>query len=315
MEDFSFLTANTSAKLSPSNLFAEPVKNISEETPGMVFLQQNSLKGIIPPVMITSRTLGTLIESTGFDPENGKSITEYIVESGDTISSLAAKFNVSVNTILWANDLSKSSVVKRGQKLIIPPVSGVIYHVKKGDTLSAVAETYKGKVDEIIAFNELSGEGDVFVGDIIVIPNGRIPVSTKTKTYTTTKPAQVPIGSSYFICPTSSCRISQGLHWHNAIDFNEPCGSPIYAAAGGTVQRVKYGWNYGAGNYLTILHPNGVVTMYGHISSSLVKPGQQVSQGQRIALIGGKPGTSGAGISTGCHVHFGVEGAKNPFAR
>jgi len=47
----------------------------------------------------------------------------------------------------------------------------------------------------------------------------------------------------------------------------------------------------------------------------LVSSGQEVSQGEMIALIGGKPGTPGAGLSTGCHVHFGVRGSRNPFAR
>ena len=55
--------------------------------------------------------------------------------------------------------------------------------------------------------------------------------------------------------------------------------------------------------------------MYGHIAASFVNPGDQVSQGRIIALMGGQPGTPGAGLSTGCHLHFGVSGAKNPFAR
>jgi len=214
---------------------------------------------------------------------------------------------------LWANNLSSRSTLKVGQKLIILPVSGVVYHVKKGDTLSAIAKTYQGNVKEIINFNDLSDEGDIFVGDIIIIPNGKMPPVRRTRNYVQSK--QTPIASNYFICPHSACRISQGLHWYNAIDFDGECGDPIYAVASGTIQRVKYGWNGGAGNYITILHPNGVVTMYGHIATSLVKPGQKVSQGQIIALMGGKPGTPGAGISTGCHVHFSVRGARNPFAR
>jgi murein DD-endopeptidase MepM/ murein hydrolase activator NlpD len=93
----------------------------------------------------------------------------------------------------------------------------------------------------------------------------------------------------------------------------------IYAAAAGTVLNVKLtkstsrGAFGGAGNTITILHPNGVVTSYGHIAVSLVNPGNPVSQGQAIALMGGKPGTAGAGLSTGCHVHFQVSGAVNPF--
>jgi len=125
----------------------------------------------------------------------------------------------------------------------------------------------------------------------------------------------IPIGSSYFICPHIACHITQGLHWYNAIDFGGKCGDPVYAAAGGTVLTVDYGWNSGGGNNVKIEHPNGVVTYYGHIQKALVSAGQQVSQGDMIAIMGGKPGAEGAGISTGCHVHFDVRGAKNPFAR
>lgn len=278
----------------------------------MTFLQENSLIGVSPPATVSPQSLGNILGGIEDNSEPRGGIIEYTVESGDTLSSVASKFDISLDTILWANDLTSRSLIKPGQKLIIPPASGIIYYIKKGDTLSAIAKTYKGKVEEIIAFNELSDEGDIFIGDILIIPGGKMPAPKKSYSYA---PAQVPLGSSYFICPHSACRITQGLHWYNAIDFGGKCGDPIYAAASGTVQRVKYGWNGGAGNYITILHPNGVVTMYGHISASLVNPGQNVSQGQRIALMGGKPGTSGAGRSTGCHVHFDVRGARNPFAK
>jgi LysM repeat protein len=314
--DFSFLTADASSKICTqacsNDLFLDPAKNISKESPEMAFLQGNSLKGIIPPVVITPQVLGSLMGSVEYEESVKKTITEYIVEPGDSVSSVAAKFGVSANTILWANDLSKGSVLKTGQKLVILPVTGVVYHVKNGDTIGAVAKTYKGKTEEIIAFNELSGEGDIFIGDILIIPNGEIPV--KAKPSSIAQP-QVPIGSSYFICPNSSCKITQGLHWYNAIDFKGSCGDPVFASAAGVVQKVKYGWNGGGGNTITVLHPNGVVTGYGHISASLVTPGQSVSQGQIIATIGGKPGTPGAGISTGCHIHFSVTGARNPFAK
>jgi len=278
----------------------------------MTFIQSNSIVGVSPPMTIHPQVLGSVLGWGGEEIARRRAIVEYIVESGDTLSSIATKFDISLETILWANDLTSKSIIKIGQKLIISPVSGVIYHVKNGDTLGEIAETYKGEIEEIIIINELSNAGDIFIGDILIIPDGEVPPSPKKSYYAS---SQVPIGSSYFICPHSACRITQWLHWYNAIDFGGKCGDPIYAAAGGTVQKVKYGWNGGAGNYVRILHPNGVVTGYGHISTSLVTAGQKVSQGERIALIGGKPGTPGAGISTGCHVHFSVHGARNPFAR
>ena len=309
--EYSLLSADTRNKIFSQNLFAEPVKNIYGEFPQMVFLQQNSLLGVVSPSMVSSQSLGSLIgEDELADPENQESIIEYIVQPGDNLSSIAGKFNISTNTILWANNLSAKSVIKSGQKLIILPVSGVLHNVKAGDTLGAIALIYKAKTEDIVVFNNLTGEGDIFIEDILVIPNGQMPISPKPVNFAQT---QIPIGSSYFICPTLACKITQNLHWYNAVDFGGQCGDPIYAAAAGTVQKVLFGWNGGLGNYLSILHPNGVVTIYGHLSASLVVANQEVSQGQIVALMGGKPGTAGAGISTGCHVHFDVRGGRNPF--
>ncbi len=300
-----------SASIISQDLFAQPAKNFLRESPKMTFIQDNSIIGLSPPATITPQVLGTVLGSVEDETERRNEIIEYVVRSGDTISSIAAKYDISLNTILWANDLSSKSIIKIDQKLIILPVTGIVHHVKNGDTLSEIAKIYKSDSSEIIAFNELSNEEDIFIGDILIIPNGEMPLQKSTY-YAS---PQVPIGSSYFICPTADCRITQGLHWYNAIDFGAKCGSPIYAAAAGVVQRVEYGWNSGAGNFVKILHPNGVVTMYGHVQKSLVSTGQEVSQGEMIALIGGNPGTPGAGRSTGCHVHFDVIGARNPFAK
>ncbi len=289
----------------------EPIK----ESPDFYRVQNNSLASIVPPVTVTPQILGALADGSDIE-EFSKEVIEYAVGQGDTVWSIAEKFNISQNSILWANELSGSSIIKPGQKLIIPPVSGVLHYVKEGDTLIKIANLYKAEIDEIIAFNNLSQGGDIFIGDVLVIPGGVMPPKAVPVQY-------APVAISYFICPISSpCRITQGLHWYNAIDFSRgKCGEPIYAAAAGNVlkvqitsSRAKSAFN-GAGNHLTILHPNGVVTFYGHILINLVNPGDYVSQGQLIALIGGQPGTPGAGRSSGCHLHFGVNGARNPFAR
>lgn len=300
-----------------NSLFIGLTRNFSPESPEFLLVENSSLKASSPPTFFSPQVLGALVG--GYELEDTKEvITEYIVEEGDSLWSLAAKFNISLDTIYWANNLNKNSALKPGQKLIILPVSGVVHHVKSGDTISGLAQTYKGKTEAIVAFNNLVDEGDIFLGDILIIPNGVMPAPSIKYV-----PQQVPLADSYFICPISQpCRITQGLHWYNAVDFsNGKCGDPIYAAAAGEVLKVKltnstsrsaFG---GGGNTLTILHPNGVVTSYGHLATSLVQPGDRVSQGQIIALVGGQPGTPGAGRSTGCHVHFGVTGASNPFAR
>lgn len=275
------------------------------ETPDLKIVQDNSVYGISPPRVLTTQVLGAIF---GESAQNSKDIIEYSVESGDTLESIADNFNISLNTLLWANEFSKNSRIKVGQKLVILPVSGVLYIVRSGDTLIEVSKVYKSKVQDIVSFNNLSNEGDIFIGDILVIPNGVVPQKAPKTIY------QAPLASSFFIFPTEGT-ITRGLHFYNAVDTANKCGSPIYTAAPGQVQKVKYGYNFGGGNYITILHSNGVVTYYGHIMTSLVKPGDRVDVGERIALMGGAPGMAGAGKSTGCHLHFQVTGAKNPLAK
>jgi len=125
---------------------------------------------------------------------------------------------------------------------------------------------------------------------------------------------QAPVADSFFIYPTEG-KITQGVHWFNAIDVANKCGTPVYAAASGTVQRVMYGYNFGGGNYITIWHAGGITTYYGHLMTIFVKPGDIISVGDRIALMGGGAGMAGAGLSTGCHLHFDVRGAKNPLSK
>ncbi|OGZ27241.1 MAG: hypothetical protein A2365_01450 [Candidatus Nealsonbacteria bacterium RIFOXYB1_FULL_40_15] len=285
-------------------LFAESPKNFLLHTSGMALVGENSAIGISSPISITTQVLG----SYAFE-ESRNEIIEHIVSEGETISSIAENYGISPETILWTNDLSSKTKLKEGQKIIILPISGVLHSVVRGDTLSGIADIYKVKASEIVAFNDL-GEEDIYIGDILIIPGGKMPSKPKASLY-----ASIPIGTSYFICPHINCHITQQLHYYNAIDFGGKCGDPVYASASGIVQKIDFGWNNGGGNNIRIEHPNGAVTYYGHIQKALVSVGQKVSQGEIIALMGGKPGTPGAGISTGCHVHFAVIGAKNPFAK
>jgi murein DD-endopeptidase MepM/ murein hydrolase activator NlpD len=107
--------------------------------------------------------------------------------------------------------------------------------------------------------------------------------------------------------------VTQGAHWFNAVDFaNGNCGDPVFAAAGGEVQKVSYGTN--SGNYVKIVHPNGAITTYGHLAKTMVAVGEKVSQGQIIGQIGYTGYTIPKGPE-GCHLHFDVMFAENPFAR
>jgi murein DD-endopeptidase MepM/ murein hydrolase activator NlpD len=85
---------------------------------------------------------------------------------------------------------------------------------------------------------------------------------------------------------------------HEGIDVTAPMGSPIEAPAAGTV--IDAGWETGYGNTVTIDHGYGIVTKFAHASKLLVKKGQHVARGQRIALVGN------TGLATGPHLHYEV---------
>ena len=108
--------------------------------------------------------------------------------------------------------------------------------------------------------------------------------------------------------PIIGGRRTQGLHGYNGVDLGVSYGSPIYAAAPGTVIISRNGgWNGGYGKYIVVSHPNGTQTLYAHNSDNVVFAGANVIRGQVIGFVGS------TGKSTGPHLHFEVRGARNPF--
>jgi len=122
---------------------------------------------------------------------------------------------------------------------------------------------------------------------------------------TRTAPVQAPTrtpSASGFIWPVHGI-VTSGYGWrwgrlHAGIDIAVGSGTPVVAAAGGTV--VIAGWLGGYGNLVVVDHGNGTATAYGHNSAVTVGTGQFVAQGQLIAYSGS------TGHSTGPHVHFEV---------
>ena len=241
-------------------------------------------------------------------------ISIYVVRSGDSISDIAKMYNVTVNTILWANDLSSKSVLKEGQVLVILPVTGVRHLVAKGETVESLAKKYKADVKEIIQYNDLA-DHPLAIGDTVIIPDGEetpvVTPSTGNRTPTPTsklKGASGPNYAGYYLRPIRGGVETQGLHGYNAVDLASSLNNPILAAADGTVILSRQGgWNGGYGNYVVIQHNNGTQTLYAHMNYQVVTIGQHVDQGQTIGYMGQ------TGKATGVHLHFEIRGAKNPF--
>lgn len=246
---------------------------------------------------------------------NRNQLMTYVVQPGDTPSKIASHFGISVDTLLWANNLKRQSLIRPGQELIILPVSGIRYEVKKGDTLSSLAKTYGVEITKITELNDLNPSKPLKIGMILIIPTNK-PMIAINNSNNSSQPAnfvadeKATTSDNYFIFPTTGWNWGK-IHGNNAVDIANSCGTPIYAAASGLVIEAKNNGQYngGYGNFIKIQHPNGVVTVYAHLSEVMVKEGQSVDQGALIGRMGR------TGEATGCHLHFEVRGAKNPLAK
>lgn len=242
---------------------------------------------------------------------NGE-ISLYTVRDGDTPSEIAEMFDVSLKTIIWANNITNPNKIRPGDELVILPITGVRHVVKKGDTLESITKKYEGDLDDILAYNQLASAEDIAVGDTVVIPNGTISTPAPTKSTKSSRTGGGTVatggGSSGFMNPVPGAKRSQGIHGYNGVDLAAPAGTPVLASAGGSVIISRSsGYNGGYGLYVVVKHPNGTQTLYAHLSRTAVGVGAYVSAGEVIGYVGN------TGRSTGNHVHFEVRGARNPF--
>jgi murein DD-endopeptidase MepM/ murein hydrolase activator NlpD len=252
------------------------------------------------------------IATTGSQAERSSTV-EYVVKAGDTVSSIAQEFGISVNTVLWANDLTAYSFIRQGDKLKILPISGIVHKVASGDTLQKVADKYGVSKDKIVLANSLESDSRLTIGQMILVPDGKKIASVSTVKPRSTasynlpsiikdlvKPGSAKPTATKLQWPTVGYRITQYYSWrHTGLDIGNKIGTPLYAADDGVVE--KAGWNSGGyGNMVLVNHGNGIKTRYAHASKLFVKVGDRVSRGETIAAMGS------TGRSTGSHIHFEV---------
>ncbi len=265
---------------------------------GLPVIQENALIAPLNPV-------GTVAN----DVTPAGQIFLYTIRPGDTLAGIAKSFDVSVNTILWANNIANVRSLKTGDQIIILPVSGVKHEVKKGETIASIAKKYNAAIDDILKFNGLAPDEHLLLGASLIIPNGELreaaPISSSLPAPRAF--ANLPVFDGYYVRPVIGGRRSRGIHGYNGVDLANSCGQSILASADGQVLAARSsGWNGGYGRYIVISHPNNTQTLYAHLKEIVAVPGQSVRQGETIGLLGS------SGNSTGCHVHFEVRGARNP---
>lgn len=249
---------------------------------------------------------------------------DYIVREGDTASSIAEQFGVSVGTILWENKLGPYDILRPGRKLVVLPISGVSYTVGRGETLEQIAKKFSVEIERISEYNEATLLGKKLAqGATLVIPGGRpyvaprpvVVAPTRLTTRTAVpKPASAlpaaPEAGTRLLWPTVSHHINQYFSWrHTGLDIHGRLDSPIYASDDGVAVVVEYK-RTGYGQSIVIDHGNGIRTRYGHASQIFIVQGEAVKRGQIIAMVGS------TGRSTGPHLHYEVLVAGkrvNPF--
>jgi len=241
-------------------------------------------------------------------------VVKYAVASGETLSGIAKKYDVSVDSIKWANNLSDQDDIKPGQTISIPPVSGIVYNVKDGDTLASIAKVYSADPQTIAdyPFNYIDDTLSIKAGQTVIVPGGVKPAPAYyPRVPANNNPIYYASGGGFFSWPVAGGGISQyPSWWHPAVDIAAPYGTGVYAAKGGKVVTTSY-QGYGFGNYILIDHGEGYTAAYAHLSAINVSIGQAVSRGQLIGAVGC------TGFCTGPHLHFEVRrdgNAINPLS-
>ncbi len=227
-------------------------------------------------------------------------VISYTVKQGDTLQRVADQFGVSVDTIKWANDMTRDALAIN-QVLKIPPVTGIVYKVRDGDTVYTIAKKYRVDAQNIVnfPFNDFA-DLDTFaltVGQSLIIPGGIQPEAPAQIIQFT--PSVFAGGNGQLVWPTSGIVTQYPSWYHMALDIANPSGPGVAAAGDGIVVLVKY-LTYDYGQHVMIDNGNGIATLYGHMQAIYVKEGDRVAKGQII----GKMGSTGR--STGTHLHFEV---------
>jgi murein DD-endopeptidase MepM/ murein hydrolase activator NlpD len=249
----------------------------------------------------------------------GGEVLDYAVQDGETLSQIASKFNLKVDTILWANGLdSDKTPIRSGQTLKIPPVDGVIHKVKKGETVYSIAKKYETDPQGLVdyPFNTFTNDETfaLAVGQVLMVPDGVMPEMAPVSPQTSLAKILTPDAGSVsalgsFVWPASGSITQNFKFYHKAVDIANRAGGNILAADSGRITLAGWPDNSGYGNRVMIDHGNGYMTLYGHMSKVSVTPGQTVNRGDVIGQMGS------TGRSTGTHLHFEIRaggGLQNP---
>jgi murein DD-endopeptidase MepM/ murein hydrolase activator NlpD len=223
-------------------------------------------------------------------------LTTYTVQGGDTLSGIAQRSGLAMDTVISFNGIQDARALKVGTRLALPNANGLKYRVRRGDSLEGIARRFGVVLNELLDWNSL--ESSLIVpGQELFIPGARLSEHELNRVF-----------GRLFILPARG-RISSGFgvrgdpftgvtRFHNGIDLAGAVGTPVVSAMSGRVSMVGFNPNYG--RYVILSHAEGFQTLYGHLDSFQVRKGARVKQGELIGTMGN------SGYSTGSHLHFAI---------
>lgn len=277
----------------------------------------------ISPQEVGPEEIWEVDEAVDYILQGREKTQTYVVCKGDSLWSISRSMNISESDLKKANPSLSSNVLKTGQVLnlvVAEPKLNVktVEHVKAYQSIGYSTTTrYTNKrwyYQSAVATKGVPGKKAVTyeVEYLNGVETGRKVVHSKVERQPVTKIIErgtskwPSAATGKFRWPLNTGSITDRFgsyrgkgRTHGGVDIGAPGGTPIYAAASGTVVISQYGASYG--NYVKIDHGNGYATLYAHASALLVKKGQWVSKGQIIARVGT------TGNSTGNHLHFEVQ--------
>lgn len=252
----------------------------------------------------------------------GSTPAQIQVEKGDTLYQIAKRYDVSLQDLISVNGLRPPYALKVGQYLKLPTTTQY-YTVQRGDTLYSIARKYNMSVQTLAEKNNLRAPYALNVGQKIVLEGTATAstaktttkttqTTTKQTTKTTTASAQTYTApqkrTSKFMWPVQGKVISNfGVvgkgRKNDGINISAPKGTAVKAADQGLV---AYAGNElkGFGNLILIKHPDGWITAYAHNDKLLVRKGQKVIKGEKIATVGSTGGVNSP------QLHFEVRSGK-----
>jgi murein DD-endopeptidase MepM/ murein hydrolase activator NlpD len=281
----------------------------------------------VPPVEEPVQPAETPEAPAEAPPEPEPAYFTYVVQQGDTAASIAARFGLELESLLWNNAELRTDpdLLLIGEELTIPTRDGILYTVALGDTLLDVAAIYEADVENIVGLssNQIEDPDSVLEGAVLLLP-GAVPppppppAATPEPFFAAAAPEESSPAEDSSPAPPAAPAAVSGFIWplvgpigdyfgtprgagtyHRGLDICAPTGTPIVAAAPGQVVLVSAGGGYG--NYVVVRHDNGYETLYAHLSETYVVQGQWVAQGEAVG------GTGATGWATGPHLHFEVK--------